>query len=192
MDKNLCRAFSPQSHDNGRKPTTEPPVVEGAPPVPMAIRNWIINVEGVPVDKTPLRVAGYPTPNASNVYQDAVVKIFFSKPVRGVDAKSFFLTDSHGEQVPAWVDQIGDGTWGLFPNPVVLKSGESYTARLKAGICDLSGGNCTTQDTAWKFTVSKDATKASGDTTIPVGFTLPEQHPGQPLPLRPGAQGPGR
>jgi len=167
---------------DGRRPTTEPAVVEGAPPVPMAIRNWIINVDGAPADKAPLRVASYPTPGAGSVYQDAVVKVFFSKPVRGVDAKSFFLTDSHGEQVPAWVDQIGDGTWGLFPNPVVLKSGESYTARLKAGICDLSGGNCTTQDTAWKFTVSKDATKASGDTTIPVGFTLPEQHPGQPLP----------
>jgi hypothetical protein len=151
----------------------------------MAIRNWIINIDGAPTDKTPLRVASYPAPGAGSAYQDAVVKAFFSKPVRGVDGRSFFLTDSHGAQVPAWVDQIGDGTWGLFPNPVFLKGGESYTAKLKAGICDLSGGNCIAQDIAWKFTISKEPGKASGNTTIPVGFGLPEQHPGQPLPSTP-------
>ncbi len=169
---------------DGRKPTTEPAVVEGAPPVPMAVRNWIITVNGAPADNSPLRVASYPTPGASDVYQDAVVKVFFSKPVCGVDGGSFSLTDSHGASVPAWVDQIGDGTWGLFPNPVVLKSGESYTARLKAGVCDLSGANCTRQDMVWKFTVSKEAGKGSGDTTIPMGFALPaEPHLNQPSPM---------
>jgi hypothetical protein len=168
---------------DGRKPSTEPPVVEGAPPVPMAVRNWIITVDGAPADKSPLRVVSYPTPGATDVYQDAVVKVFFSKPVRGIDGGSFSLTDSHGASVPAWVDQIGDGTWGLFPNPVVLKGGESYTARLKAGVCDLSGANCTRQDMVWKFTVSKEASKGSGDTTIPMGFALPtEPHPNQASP----------
>jgi hypothetical protein len=168
---------------DGRKPSTEPAVVEGAPPVPMAVRNWIITVDGAPADKSPLRVVSYPTPGATDVYQDAVVKVFFSKPVRGIDGGSFSLTDSHGASVPAWVDQIGDGTWGLFPNPVVLKGGESYTARLKAGVCDLSGANCTRQDMVWKFTVSKEASKGSGDTTIPMGFALPtEPHPNQASP----------
>ena len=45
------------------------------------------------------------------------MKVFFSKPVRGVDNRSFTLTDSRGKQVSAWVDQIGDGAWGLFPDP---------------------------------------------------------------------------
>ena len=31
---------------DGRKPATEPPVVEGAPPVPMVVRNWVISVDG--------------------------------------------------------------------------------------------------------------------------------------------------
>ena len=67
---------------------------------------------------------------------------------------------------------IGAGAWGLFPNEVVLKGGETYTAHLKAGVCDLSG-NCTKQDLVWKFTVSKDAGQGNGDTSIPQGFTLP-------------------
>jgi len=31
--------------------------------------------------------------------------------------------------VAASVHQIGDGTWGLFPDQVFLKGGETYTAR---------------------------------------------------------------
>ena len=65
--------------------------------------------------------------------QDAVVKAFFSKPVRGVDRSSFTLVDSRGRKVPASVDQIGDGTWALFPDRVFLSGGETYTARLAAG-----------------------------------------------------------
>jgi hypothetical protein len=158
---------------DGRKPATEPPVVEGAPPVPMVVRNWLISVNGAPAAQMPPRVATYPVPGAPAAYQDTVVKAFFSTPVRGVDARSFVLTDSRGAQVPAWVDQIGDGTWGLFPDPVTLKPGETYTARLKAGICDLAG-LCTRQETVWKFTISKEASQAAGDSSIPIGFTLPE------------------
>jgi hypothetical protein len=36
-------------------------------------------------------------------------------------------------------------------------------------VCDWSG-NCTAQDLTWGFTVSKDPDKATGDTTIPIGF----------------------
>ncbi len=158
---------------DGRHPNTEPAVVEGAPPVPMVVKNWVITVDGA-ADKTPLRVGTYPMPNATQVYQDAVVKATFSKPVRGVNAQTFILTDSKGTQVPAWVDQIGDGTWGLFPNPVLLKGGETYTARLKSGICD-QFNNCTRGDMIWKFTVSKDPNQGYGDSTIPMGF--PGQFP---------------
>jgi len=157
---------------DGRKPATEPPVVEGAPPVPMTVRNWVISIEGAPADKSALHVATYPLPGANHVYQDAVVKAFFSKPVRGVDAQNFTLTDSRGIQLPAWVDQVGDGAWALFPSQVLLKGGETYTARLKAGICDLFG-NCIKRDVVWRFTVSKEAGQGSGDTSIRTGFALP-------------------
>src|SRR5260370_41062927 len=120
----------------------------------MGVRSLTISWNGASEDKAPLHVGTSPLPGSNQVYQDAVVKVFFSRPIRGLDARSFVLTDSKGTQVPAWVDQIGDGTWGLFPNQVTLKAGETYTARFKAGTCDLTG-NCTTQDTVWKFTVSK-------------------------------------
>jgi len=161
---------------DGRKPATEPAVVEGAPPVPMVVRNWVIAVDGAPADKTSLRLTVYPAAGTQNAYQDTVVKAFFSRPVRGVDTRSFTLTDSAGKQIPAWVDQVGDGTWGLFPDPVLLKPGESYSAHLKAGVCDLSG-QCTKQDTVWRFTVSKEPSQAAGDTSIPVGFALPAAAP---------------
>ena len=150
-------------------------MVEGAPPVPMVVRSLIIPVNGVPENKAPLHVGTYPLSGSSQVYQDAVVKVFFSRPTRGLDARSFVFMDSKGAQVPAWVDQIGDGTWGLFPNQVTLKAGETYTARLKAGTCDLTG-NCTTQDTVWKFAVSQQNDQGRGDTTIPMGFNIPVQN----------------
>jgi Bacterial Ig-like domain len=157
---------------DGRKPSVEPAVVEGAPPVPMAVSTWVISIGGAPVDKTPPRVAVYPAPGATHVYQDAVVKAFFSKPVRGVNAETFTLMDSKGTQIPAWVDQIGDGTWALFANQILLQSGELYTATLKGGICD-TAGNCTTGDKVWKFMVTPDADQGVGDTSVPAGFTLP-------------------
>jgi len=139
------------------------------------VRNWVISMDGVPADKNAPRVAVYPASEARNAYQDTVVKAFFSKPVRGVNSNSFMLTDSHGKRVPAWVDQIGDGVWGLFPDPVLLKPGESYTARLRAGVCDLNG-DCTKQDIVWKFTVCKEAGQGTGDTSIPAGFVVPDLH----------------
>jgi hypothetical protein len=157
---------------DGRTPTTEPPVVEGAPPVPMVVRNWVMPVEGMPADHRAVEVATYPAAGADRVYQNAVVKVFFSKPVSGVDTRSFTLTDSHGAAVPAWVDQVAAGGWGLFPNEVILKGGETYTARLKAGVCDATQ-NCTRQDVVWRFTVAKEAGQGTGDTSIPQGFTLP-------------------
>jgi len=66
---------------------------------------------------------------------------------------------------------------------VTLKPGETYTARLKCGICDLSN-NCTRQDTVWKFIISKDAAQASGDSSIPQGFRLPENKPAIAPPRR--------
>jgi len=164
---------------DGRKPRTEPAVVEGSPAVPMIVRNWVIAIKDAPVDKMPPQVATYPADGASNAYQDVVVKAFFSKPVHGVDASSFTLTDSHGARIPAWVDQIGDGAWGLFPNPVLLKAGEKYTARLKREI--------TGKDVEWSFKVAPDGAEGSGDTSVPMGFTAQK-----PLPDGRGSEGGAR
>jgi hypothetical protein len=155
---------------DGRTVTTEPAVAEGSPPVPMIVRNYLIPIEGVPKDQSVPAVATYPPNGVANVYPDAVVKVFFSKPVRGVMPESFTLSDSRGVQVPADVGQIGDGAWGLFPNQVLLKQGERYTARLRRGVCDLTG-NCTSTDLAWSFRVSADGEKATGDTRVPTGFS---------------------
>jgi Bacterial Ig-like domain len=166
---------------DGRKPHSEPAVVEGAPPVPMIVRDFVIAVDGAPEERTPLRVAGYPAAGAAQVYQDAVVKVFFSRPVQDVNTRNFTLTDSHGAQVPASVEQIGDGTWGLFPNQIRLHGGETYTARLRSGVCDASG-SCTRQDLVWRFTVAKDDEQGRGDTSIPMGFKLPTVNESLPEP----------
>jgi hypothetical protein len=154
---------------DGRKPSAEPAVVEGAPAVPMIVRNGMIPISGAAADRAPLAVSTYPPAGADSVYPDAVVKAFFSKPVGGVDSTNFTLTDSKGARIPAWVDQIGDGAWGLFPNPVILKAGEKYVARLKRGICD-AAGNCLGKDLEWTFHVIREGGQATGDTTVPIGF----------------------
>jgi hypothetical protein len=135
------------------------------------VRNWVIDVAGGAVDRTSPAVATYPPPGARNVYRDVVVKAFFSEPVTGVDARSFTLTDESGARVPAFVDQIGDGAWALFPHAVFSQPGKTYTARLSAGICDFHH-NCTGRETVWSFTVSADRDGGSGDTALPEGFRL--------------------
>jgi hypothetical protein len=57
----------------------------------------------------------------------------------------------------------------------MLKAGETYIARLKAGICGLAHA-CTTRDTVWQFSVTKDAGQGTGDTSIPMGFIVPTIH----------------
>jgi hypothetical protein len=154
---------------DGRTATAEPAVVEGAPPVPVVVRSSVISITGVAEERNAPSIATYPSDGANNVYPDAVVKLFLSKPLRGVTADSFTLSDSRGAKVPASIDQIGDGVWGLFPDLILLKPGERYTARLRRGICDFTG-NCTSSDLVWSFRVSPEDEHATGDTRIPVGF----------------------
>jgi hypothetical protein len=157
---------------DGRAPTTEPPVVEGAPPVPMVVRNLVVLIAGTPKDSEPLEIGTYPAVGARQVQQDAVIKVFFSKPVSALDGHTFVVSDSRGKQVPARIDQIGASTWGLFADQVLLHAGETYTARLKAGVCDLFH-NCTSNDLSWRFTIAKGGAQSAGDTSIPLGFAVP-------------------
>ncbi|HXI29506.1 MAG TPA: Ig-like domain-containing protein [Vicinamibacterales bacterium] len=155
---------------DGRHPSVEPPVVEGAPPVPMEVRNWVIRIEGAEAPAAPPAVVAlYPRAGATDAYAAAIPKASFSAPVSGIDRQTFVLADAAGTRVPASVHQIGDGTWGLFPDRIYLKPGARYTARLAAGICT-SPRACTTQPIEWTFTVAATKDTEAGDTTIPAGF----------------------
>ncbi len=154
---------------DARVPSTEPAVVEGAPPVPMSVRTHVFRVQQGAISGTPGVARLYPEPAATNVSRDAVVKISFSEPVTGVDAATFTLTDRHGTRVPASVDQIGDGTWGLFPDKVFLDAGGTYRARLAAGVCSFDR-RCTTKTVSWEFRVAAGGPPAKTDTRVPLGF----------------------
>lgn len=151
---------------DGRKPTTEPAVVEGAAPVPTTVVSTVIKVTGAAADLVkPTVKRMYPASAATNVYRDVVPKITFSEPVKNVETK---LTLKQGTvTVPAKVQQISDGTYAIFANGIFLTAGATYTASLASGVCDYNN-NCTTAATTWSFTVTSGT--GAGDTTIPLGF----------------------
>ena len=151
---------------DGRTPSTEPAVVEGAAPVPIAVVNAVIKVNGAAADTTkPTVKSMYPTAGFTTAYRDVVPKISFSEPVKNVESKVTLKTSS-GVTVPARVQQISDGTYGIFADGIFLSAGTTYTASVASGVCDYSN-NCTTAATNWSFTVSSTG---SGNTTIPLGF----------------------
>jgi hypothetical protein len=154
---------------DGRTPSTEPAVVEGAPPVPMIARDATIVIEGAPAHSDAPRLHPYPLPDAKRAYPDTVVKVFASEPATGIDAQTFTLTDATGARVPARVDPIGSAAWGLFPDAIVLEAGASYTARVAKGVCG-AGGACTREDVTWRFTVAAESDPGSGDTSLPKAF----------------------
>lgn len=153
---------------DGRSPTTEPAVVEGAPPVPMEVVSRVMTLPGHP-DRRPPTATLYPEPGHLAAYADLVPKARFSEPVTGVDARSFTLTDEQGLAVPAFVDRIGPGTWGLFPHRIHLQAGARYTARLDGDICDASD-NCLTAPLTWSFQVAETPSAAVGTTDLGHGF----------------------
>ena len=165
---------------DGRTPGVEPAVVEGAPAVPMEVVNWVINVTGS-TDTTAPTATTYPAAAATEVYDDVVVKVHFSEPVTGVDETSFTLVDGNGLSVPAYVDQIGDGTWALFPHGVFLATRTTYTAQVAAGVCDFNN-NCTTQPITWSFTTTRTAGGGTGNTSVPLGFPANGGGGGNPAP----------
>lgn len=174
---------------DGRSSRVEPPVVEGSPPVPMEVTVATIWVEGgslpspsalaashaSPAPRSSAfvarpRVRTYPQRDAARVYRDVVIKASFSVPVTGIDAESFVLEDANGLRVAAAVDQIGDSTWGLFPDRIFLEPGERYTARLRETIC-AAAGSCI-EPTSWQFRVHGVNEDGDGDSGIPIGFAV--------------------
>src|SRR5258705_11716008 len=156
---------------DGRRPASEPAVVEGAPPVPMEVENLVIALDGdATVDAPPALVATYPVAGATRVYHDVVPKAGLSAPVTGIARSTFTLAASSGVRVPASVHHIGDGTWGVFPDRVFLKPGETYTARVAAGLC---GGSrkSTKKGCRWEIPVGSKGENATGETPLPPGLT---------------------
>jgi hypothetical protein len=151
---------------DGRIPSSEPAVLEGAPPVPMEARSWSIRVGDNGARTVSMSI--YPVPDAVDVYRDVVVKATFSEPVSGVDATTFTLRDNRGRLVPASVDQIGDGTWALFPHQVFLRPNERYSVRLEARITGIDGNRL--RPRSWRFTTVAEDGTGLGDTRVPVGF----------------------
>jgi hypothetical protein len=165
---------------DGRVPSTEPAVVEGAPPVPMTVKTRVVHVRGEHGRRPAPSIARrYPEPDATAAPADVVVKITFSEPVTGVDARTFTLTDPSGATVPSSIDQIGDGTWALFPDHVFLHAGETYRVRLAPGACGVDGA-CTTQANTWQFQVAAGAQSVTADTRVPLGFPAASATPAQP------------
>ena len=146
-----------------------------SPPVPMEVRNWLVRVGGSASRGDP-SFSIYPAPDATDVYRDVVVKATFSEPVVGVDASRFTLRDSRGTVVPASVDQIGDGTWALFPHRVFLQPNETYRVLIESGVCSLDG-NCTRLARSWRFTTVAEDGSGKGDTRVPTGFERRETPP---------------
>jgi hypothetical protein len=177
---------------DGRKPRTEPAVVEGAPPVTMAVKSFTIALTGSPADAAAPRVGVYPLPGAKRAHLDTVPKVAFSRPVTGVNTTTFTVTDASGAVLPAWVDPIGDGVWGLFANQILYKPGATYTAHLAGGICDAAIPTSCTQDGAeWSFTIAADPDSSEGDSSVPVGFSgangAPPPKPSAAKPVAPAA-----
>jgi hypothetical protein len=157
---------------DGRVPSVEPAVVEGAPPVPMEVRNWVIAVDGS-TRRSSLTIATYPPAGAKDVPRDSVVKAFVSEPASGLDSRTFTLRTSRGTLVPASVDQIGDGTWALFPDRVFLNADETYVARIEGRLCGFDG-RCAMASRTWRFRTAPDGAAGTGDTRVPPGFVRPK------------------
>jgi len=146
----------------------------------MEVKNWVIDISGQN-DATAPTATTYPANGATDVYQDAVVKIHFTEPVTGIDSSTFTLTDGSGLTVPAFVDQIGDRTWALFPHRVFLATRATYTVHVAAPVCDYNN-NCITQPIAWSFTVTRTAGAGTGNTSVPLGFPANGGGGGNPAP----------
>jgi hypothetical protein len=132
------------------------------------VRNVVIPL-GVPPRREPPIVDTYPPDGATRAYLDVVPKVTFSAPVTGVDATTLTLRDGEDRVIPAWVDQIGDRTWALFPHQVFLGPRETYTIRLAPGVCGV-GGSCLRSAVTARFTTAADAASGQGDTSVPIGF----------------------
>jgi hypothetical protein len=141
---------------DGRVPHTEPAVVEGAPPVPMIVRNWVIAVDGAGADRTPrARHVTRPRRATSTRRLEGLI-------LRAVRAstRAPSLADARRARATA-VDQIGPGTFGLFPPRAVEQ------AQLTCGR-GLGRRRERHSEPGWT-TIATDP-NATGNTAVPAAF----------------------
>ena len=134
----------------------------------MEVVSHVINITGNTDTSIPTATT-YPVDGAVDTYLDLVPKVTFDEPMIGLDNTNVTLVDSNGLTVPIFVDQIGDGTWAIFPHQVFLDTTEVYTARVAAGVCDFNN-NCTTSDIVWSFETARKTADGVGDTSVLLGF----------------------
>jgi hypothetical protein len=139
--------------------------------VPLEVRDWVIRIDDSSA-RPEFAMATYPAADATRVYRDAVVKVFVSEPCTGLDPSTFTLSDRQGAAIPASVDQIGAGTWALFPHRVFLEPDELYTAHVEARLCGFDG-HCRSITRTWRFTTAAAGAPGAGDTRVPLGFIRP-------------------
>jgi hypothetical protein len=118
------------------------------------------------VDRTPPELEIYPPHFEASAHRDVIPKLTLSEPGTGVDEKTFTLKEASGKPVHASVALIGDTTFALFPDQVLLAPSQTYIAEFAGPLCDLND-NCVNRRLSWSFTVTSADRRGSGDTRPP-------------------------
>ena len=91
-----------------------------------------------------------PAPDATRVRTDAQVRVTFSKPVSGINSKSFSLRGPDGRAVPAAHSYVRSSRTATLTPTARLKDTTRYTVRLTGGIVD--GSATSLPPSEWRFT----------------------------------------
>ena len=91
-----------------------------------------------------------PAPDATRVRTDAQVRVTFSKPVSGINSKSFSLRGPDGRAVPAALSYVRASRTAILVPTARLKDTTRYTVRLTGGIVD--GSATSLPPSEWRFT----------------------------------------
>ena len=91
-----------------------------------------------------------PAPAATRVRTDAHVRVTFSRPVSGINSRTFSLRGPDGRAVPAAVSYVRSFRTAVLAPSARLKDTTRYTVRLTGGIVDSSATSLPPSE--WRFT----------------------------------------
>jgi hypothetical protein len=100
-----------------------------------------------------------PSDAALRVSTRRSLSVTFSKPVHGVDEKTFVLRDSNGDKVPGDVRYAARSRTATLTPDAPLSDTSSYTARLGGSIVDFAANRLV--PTRWRFTTVRKPPRAS-------------------------------
>jgi hypothetical protein len=100
-----------------------------------------------------------PAPDARRVKTDAQVRVTFSKPVTGIDAKSFSLRGPDGRAVPGAVSYVRASRTATLAPSAPLTDTTRYTVRLTDAVVDNSATSLTPAE--WSFRTVRQRPRAS-------------------------------